>query len=80
MVAFTLALVAISYLDRICISTAAPAMKADLSLTDTQMGWVFSFFVSIRRSARALRIFCRVSRRPNLRDLRLACRLLWGGD
>ena len=44
MVALTLSLVAVSYLDRICISTAAPAMKADLSLSDSQMGVVFSAF------------------------------------
>ena len=43
-VAFTLALVAVSYLDRICISTAAPAIKADLGLSDAEMGFVFSAF------------------------------------
>src|SRR5262245_23450154 len=42
--ALTLALTAIAYLDRVCISTAAPAMKADLALTDVQMGFVFSAF------------------------------------
>lgn len=42
--AFTLALIAVAYLDRVCISTAAPAMKADLGLNDTQMGLVFSAF------------------------------------
>lgn len=42
--AFTLALTAIAYLDRVCISMAAPAMKADLGLGDAQMGWVFSAF------------------------------------
>jgi ACS family glucarate transporter-like MFS transporter len=41
---FTLVLTAVAYLDRVCISTAAPAMKADLGLTDTQMGYVFSAF------------------------------------
>lgn len=40
----TLALTAVSYLDRICISTAAPSIKADLHLTDAQMGYVFSAF------------------------------------
>lgn len=44
LVAFSLALVAIAYLDRVCISTAAPAMKADLSLSDSEMGFVFSAF------------------------------------
>jgi MFS family permease len=43
-VAFVLALVAVSYLDRVCISTAAPAIKADLGLSDSQMGFVFSAF------------------------------------
>lgn len=42
--AFTLALTAVVYLDRVCIATAAPAMKADLALTDAQMGYVFSAF------------------------------------
>jgi ACS family glucarate transporter-like MFS transporter len=41
---FTLAMIAIAYLDRVCISIAAPAIKLDLSLTDTQMGLVFSAF------------------------------------
>ena len=43
-VAWTLAIAAVAYLDRVCISTAAPAMKADLGLTDAQMGYVFSAF------------------------------------
>lgn len=42
--AFTLTLTAIAYLDRVCISMAAPEMMADLGLTDVQMGWVFSAF------------------------------------
>ncbi|MFN8640947.1 MAG: MFS transporter [Candidatus Binatia bacterium] len=42
--AFTLTLTAIAYLDRVCISMAAPAMKAELGLSDVQMGWVFSAF------------------------------------
>ncbi len=42
---FTLALTAISYLDRVRISMAAPAIKADLGLSDTQMGYVFSAFM-----------------------------------
>ena len=44
MLGFTLAAMAVAYLDRVCISTAAPAMKADLGLTDAQMGLVFSAF------------------------------------
>jgi MFS family permease len=43
-VVFTLAMIAVAYLDRICIATAAPAIKTDLGLTDTQMGLVFSAF------------------------------------
>ena len=34
----------ITYLDRVCISVAAPAMRADLSLSTTQMAAVFSVF------------------------------------
>jgi MFS family permease len=44
MLAFTLVAMAIAYLDRVCISTAAPAVKADLGLSDAQMGYVFSAF------------------------------------
>ena len=43
-VAFTLALIAVAYLDRVCIATAAPAIKADLALSDAAMGFVFSAF------------------------------------
>ena len=42
--AFILALIAIAYLDRVCISTAAPAIRTDLGLSDGQMGLVFSAF------------------------------------
>ena len=35
---------AISYLDRVCISMAAPAIQKDLGLSDAQMGMVFSAF------------------------------------
>ncbi|HUI05883.1 MAG TPA: MFS transporter [Verrucomicrobiae bacterium] len=41
---FTLLLAAIAYLDRVCISTAAPVMETDLGLNDAQMGYVFSAF------------------------------------
>ena len=44
MLGFTLAAMAVAYLDRVCISTAAPAIKADLGLSDAQMGYVFSAF------------------------------------
>lgn len=43
-VGWILVAAAISYLDRVCISTAAPAIKADLALSDSQMGLVFSAF------------------------------------
>src|SRR5213593_1951262 len=43
-VGFTLLLAAIAYLDRICISTAAPAIRAELGLSDAEMGFVFSAF------------------------------------
>ncbi len=42
--AFALALTAIAYLDRVCISTAAPAIQRDLVLSDSRMGLVFSAF------------------------------------
>jgi len=41
---FALAAMGVAYLDRVAISTAAPAMKADLGLSDGQMGLVFSAF------------------------------------
>jgi ACS family glucarate transporter-like MFS transporter len=44
MLGFTLVAMAIAYLDRVCISTAAPAIEAELGLTDAQMGVVFSAF------------------------------------
>jgi MFS family permease len=42
--ALSLLAMAIAYLDRVCISTAAPAIKAELRLSDAQMGYVFSAF------------------------------------
>ena len=42
--AFAFLLTVITYLDRICISAAAPYMMADLHLTVTQMSVVFSAF------------------------------------
>src|SRR5687768_3122214 len=41
---FTFTLSIITYIDRVCISSAAPAIRSDLSLTAGQMGWVFSAF------------------------------------
>lgn len=40
--AFTAAF--ITYLDRVCISAAAPSITAELNLSTTQMGYVFSIF------------------------------------
>ena len=34
----------ITYLDRVCISVAAPLMQADLGLSELQFGWVFTAF------------------------------------
>jgi MFS family permease len=41
---FTFALSIITYIDRVCISSAAGAIRQDLGLTTAQMGWVFSAF------------------------------------
>jgi MFS family permease len=41
---FTFVLSIITYVDRVCISSAAPAIRADLGLSAVQMGWVFSAF------------------------------------
>lgn len=42
--AFALAITAISYLDRVCISMTAPFMQKDLGLNDAEMGLIFSAF------------------------------------
>src|SRR2546423_585423 len=42
--AFTCALAAVTYLDRVCISRTADDMRRDLGLTKVQMGFVFSAF------------------------------------
>src|SRR5579872_2879308 len=34
----------VTYLDRICLSAAAPQMSRDLHLSDIEMGYVFSIF------------------------------------
>ena len=41
---FCIALAVITYIDRVCISQAAPAMRSELGLTGIQMGWAFSVF------------------------------------
>src|SRR5689334_17528906 len=43
-VALTILLGMVTYLDRVCISKLAPEMMADLSLSKVQMGYVFSAF------------------------------------
>lgn len=42
--AFVFAAAFITYLDRVCISVAAPLMQADLKLSQMQFGWVFTVF------------------------------------
>ena len=41
---FALVITAISYLDRVCISMAAPFIQQDLALSDAQVGYMFSAF------------------------------------
>ena len=43
-IVFAIALAIIQYLDRVCISQAAPSISADLGLSAKQMGYVFSAF------------------------------------
>ena len=43
-VVFAVALAVIQYVDRVCISQAAPLISRDLSLSPRQMGYVFSAF------------------------------------
>ena len=43
-IVFAVTLAVIQYIDRVCISQAAPLITKDLQLTDAQMGWVFSAF------------------------------------
>src|SRR5260370_3670844 len=41
---FLFALAAVTYLDRVCISTLAPQISRDLDLSKLQMSFVFSSF------------------------------------
>src|SRR5437868_8528584 len=41
---FAFALSVVTYLDRVCIATAATSIRQDLHLSAVQMGWVFSAF------------------------------------
>jgi MFS family permease len=43
-VAFTVSLAALTYLDRVCISVMAPYLMQDFALTQIQMSYVFSAF------------------------------------
>src|ERR1019366_10388462 len=43
-VVFAVPLAVITYVDRVCISFAAPAMRGDLGLSAVQMGWAFTAF------------------------------------
>ena len=43
-VAFAVALAVIQYIDKVCISQAAPFIQEDLHLSKGQMGWVFGAF------------------------------------
>jgi MFS family permease len=43
-VVFAVALAVVTYIDRVCISFAAPAIRADLHLSKVQMGYAFSAF------------------------------------
>src|SRR5262245_21572240 len=43
-VALTIALAGVTYLDRVCISTLAPSIMRDLNLTRLQMSYVFGAF------------------------------------
>jgi ACS family glucarate transporter-like MFS transporter len=43
-VVFAVALAVITYIDRVCISQAAPSMRHDLNLSPAEMGWAFAAF------------------------------------
>jgi MFS transporter, ACS family, glucarate transporter len=43
-IVFAVTLAIIQYVDRVCISQAAPSITRDLHLDEAQMGWVFSAF------------------------------------
>jgi ACS family glucarate transporter-like MFS transporter len=43
-IVFAVTLGIITYIDRVCISQAAPLIAQDLGLTKAQMGWVFAAF------------------------------------
>src|SRR5664279_1858929 len=43
-IVFAVALAIIQYVDKVCISQAAPFIQKDLQLKEDQMGWVFAAF------------------------------------
>jgi MFS family permease len=43
-IVFAITLSVITYIDRVCISQAAPEIQRDLGLSKEQMGWVFAAF------------------------------------
>ena len=43
-IVFAVTLAVITYIDRVCISQAAPSMRRDLGLTQVQMGYAFAAF------------------------------------
>ncbi|MCX8071657.1 MAG: MFS transporter [Candidatus Binatia bacterium] len=43
-VGLALSVMGVAYLDRVCIAVAAPSIRADIHLTDTELGYVFSAF------------------------------------
>jgi MFS family permease len=43
--AFLCTLALLLYIDRVCIGQAATSIRRDLSLSETQMGWVFNAFI-----------------------------------
>src|SRR3954467_578832 len=43
-IVFAAPLAVITYIDRVCISQAAPLISRDLNLTKEEMGWVFLAF------------------------------------
>jgi ACS family glucarate transporter-like MFS transporter len=43
-IVFAVTLAVVTYIDRVCISFAAPSISTDLRLTPVQMGWAFTAF------------------------------------
>src|SRR5215831_5800612 len=43
-IVFAVTLAVVTYIDRVCISSAAPSIRQDLKLSYEQMGWAFTAF------------------------------------